>query len=159
MASTAGKANWNDSCSQRRKPRPVAKQLESPVDAAARGPKGTEVLKGPGGSLGSVRRNCVHGLHSWKGQLEWQANKQLQPSLVESLDQWPSSCGKPSGSCSEGPKGTEVLKGPGGSLGSVRRNCVQGFNSWKGHWDLQGEVRNWNERPLSSCSQGLEKQR
>ena len=50
MASTAGKANWNDrpisSCSPCRKPRPVAKQLESPVEAAARGPKGTEVLKG-----------------------------------------------------------------------------------------------------------------
>ena len=102
MASTAGKANWN--AKPRRKPRPVAKQLESPVDAAARGPKGTEILKGPGGSLGSVRRNCVHGLHSWKGQ---QANKQLQPSLVESLDQWPSSCGKPSGSCSEGSEGFE----------------------------------------------------
>ena len=66
LQSRAGKAEV-EPC---RKPRPVAKQLESPVEAAARGPKGTEVLKGAGGNLGSVRRNCVHGLHSWKGQLE-----------------------------------------------------------------------------------------
>ena len=34
------------------------------MKAAARGSKGTEVLKGPGGSLGSVRRNCVQGFNN-----------------------------------------------------------------------------------------------
>ena len=60
LQSRAGKAEVEPY----RKPRPVAKQLESPVEAAARGPK---VLKGPGGSLGSVRRNCVQGFNRWQG--------------------------------------------------------------------------------------------
>ena len=67
MASTAGKANRPiSSCSQASSKASTSGQaaVESPVEVAARGPKGTEVLKGPGGSLGSVRRNCVQGFNS-----------------------------------------------------------------------------------------------
>ena len=69
----------------RRKPRPVAKQLESPVEAAARGPKGTEVWRS---------RKRKKELCAWPPQLERPSGvtgqSAAQPSLVESLDQWPS---------------------------------------------------------------------
>ena len=136
-----------DKHSERHRKRPVAKQLESPVDAAARGPKGTEVLKGPGGSLGSVRRNSTAGKANWKmtaGKANW--NDRPISSCSQALSKASTSgqaAGKPK-AAARGPKGTEVLKGPGGSLGSVRRNSTAG-------------KANWNDRPISSCSQALSK--
>ena len=111
-----------DKHSERHRKRPVAKQLESPVDAAARGPKGTEVLKGPGGSLGSVRRNSTAGKANWNDRPISSCSQALSKASTSGQ-----AAGKPK-AAARGPKGTEVFKGPGGSLGSVRRSCVQGLN-------------------------------
>ena len=102
---------WKASTSHRATFKAAAKQLEG---AAARGSKGTEVLKGPGGSLGSVRRNCVQAgkataigkrkrsatgkaaVKGWKsrGIALWKASTSHQATFKSAAKQLEGSCGE-----------------------------------------------------------------